>query len=121
MILNMADLGGEAVLAGAASGRTVLAELLKATAQEPPEVTPVLLNFEWIEVATSSFLRESVVAFRDAIRNRRSNYYPVVANPNSEVREELEELLSCKGGVLVGVQDEGQKSRGNWSYWTTRP
>jgi hypothetical protein len=101
MILNMAQLGGDEVLSGATTGRMVLADLLKATASEPPVVTPVLLNFEWVRVATSSFLRESVLAFRDAIRSRRSNYYPVIANINAEVREELEALLSRRSGVLM--------------------
>jgi hypothetical protein len=101
MNMNMAELCGGAVLSGASSGRTVLADLLKATAIEPSTVTPVLMNFEWVTVATSSFLRESVLAFRDAIRSRKSNYYPVVANANADVREELEDLLSRRGGVLM--------------------
>ena len=101
MNVNMAELGGDEVLSGASHGRAVLADLLKATAREPSSITPILLNFEWVTVATSSFLRESVLAFRDAIRSRRSNYYPVVANPNSDVREELEDLLNRRGGVLM--------------------
>jgi hypothetical protein len=101
MILNMAEIGGGAVLSGATSGRTALAAMLKATAAEPPTATPVLLNFEWVDVATASFLRESVLAFRDAIRNRKSNFYPVVANPNADVKEELEEMVSRRGGVLM--------------------
>jgi hypothetical protein len=109
MILNMVQLGGDEVLSGAASGRAVLADLLKATAREPSTITPVLLNFQWVRVATSSFLRESVLAFRDAIRSRRSNYYPVVANTNADVREELEDLLSRRGGVLLAcVVKDGQ-------------
>jgi hypothetical protein len=101
MILNMVQLGGDEVLSGATTGRMVLADLLKATATEPSAITPVLLNFEWVRVATSSFLRESVLAFRDAIRSRRSNYYPVIANINADVREELEDLLSRRSGVLM--------------------
>ncbi|MGX1165758.1 hypothetical protein AB7M16_002024 [Bradyrhizobium sp. USDA 372] len=108
MIVNMCDLGGGPVLSGATTGRMVLAELLKNTAREPPAVTPVLLDFGWVTVATSSFLRESVLAFRDAIRSRRSNFYPVVANVNQDVREELEDLLGRSGGVLMScvVQDD---------------
>jgi hypothetical protein len=108
MILNMADIGSGPVLAGATGGRTALAELLKATAAEPVSVTPVLLNFQWVDVATASFLRESVLAFRDAIRSRKSNFYPVVANPNADVKEELEELVSRRGGVLMAcTTDKG--------------
>lgn len=109
MILNMAQLGGDEVLSGATTGRMVLADLLKATASEPSTVTPVLLNFEWVKVATSSFLRESVLAFRDAIRSRRSNFYPVVANVNAAVREELEDLLSRRGGVLMSCVARGDE------------
>jgi hypothetical protein len=101
MILNMAELGGDAVLSGAISGRTAFAEMLKRTAAEPSDITPVLLDFGWVDVATSSFLRESVLAFRDAIRSRKSNYYPIVANAKPAVQEELEELLSRRGGVLM--------------------
>lgn len=109
MILNMAALGGDAVLSGATKGRTVLAEMLKATAKEPPVITPVLLNFQLVEVATSSFLRESVLAFRDAIRGRKSNYYPVIANPNADVGEELEDLLGRRGGVMMAcVTKDGE-------------
>ena len=46
--LNMADLGRDAVLAGATNGRTVLAEMLKVTAKEPSAITPVLLNSGWL-------------------------------------------------------------------------
>jgi hypothetical protein len=101
MILNMAVLGEGPVLSGATTGRAVLADLLKASVKEPSVVTPILLNFESVDVATSSFLRESVLAFRDAIRSRRSNYYPVIANINADVREELEDLLSRRSGVLM--------------------
>lgn len=104
MILNMADLAHDAVLAGATKGREAFAEMLKATAREPDTVTPVLLNFSCVDVATSSFLRESVLAFRDAIRSRKSNYYPVVANPKPEVLEEFEDLLARRGGVLMACR-----------------
>ncbi|MGJ4932250.1 hypothetical protein ACQR1I_35470 [Bradyrhizobium sp. HKCCYLS2038] len=68
----------------------------------------MLLNFEWVKVATSSFLRESVLAFRDMVRSRRSNFYPVAANVNADVREELEDLLTRRGGVLMScvVRDD---------------
>jgi len=41
MILNMAQMGGDEVLSGATTGRMVFADLLKATASEPPVVTPM--------------------------------------------------------------------------------
>lgn len=65
------------------------------------EPEPVFLNFEGIEVATASFLRECVLEFRDTVRRRRPNYYPVVANANDTVTEELSILLGPQRNVLM--------------------
>ncbi|MCR9193747.1 MAG: STAS-like domain-containing protein [Hyphomonas sp.] len=101
MKIDLQDLCGSAVLAGALSGRTALNRLLTHTAQEPVGPEPVFLDFSGIEVATASFLRESVLAFRDIIRGRRSAFYPVVANAGEVVRDELMELLRPRGDVLM--------------------
>jgi hypothetical protein len=108
-IVNMAEVGGGAILSGAASGRNALASLLTATAVEPALPTPVFLNFAWVDVATASFLRESILTFRDFVRGRRSNFYPVVANPNADVRDEFEELVCIRGDVLMAcmLDDSG--------------
>ncbi len=95
---------GNPILSGAASGRNALAVLLTLTATEPPVPTPVFLNFAWVDVATASFLRESVLIFRDLIRGRKSNFYPIIANPKDSVREELEELVHPRGGVLMACK-----------------
>ena len=72
-------IGGQTVLSGAISGRTLLSALIAAT----PFVaipTPAFLDFMEIEVATASFLREAVIGFRDFARQSLGNVYPVVAN-----------------------------------------
>ena len=89
------------VLAGAVTGRTVLARLLAETATEPDAPEPVYLDMKGVDVATASFLRESVIAFRDLVRGRRSRYYPVVTNANELVRDELDALLQPRGDVLM--------------------
>lgn len=95
-------IGGEgSVLAGALTGRKVLARLVEQTSQEPAQPELVFLDFGGVEVATASFLRESVLAFRDAVRRRRSNFYPVIANPNELVAEELRVLVATHGDVLM--------------------
>ena len=68
------------VLAGAVNGKALLNRLLDATAMEAETPEPIFLDFSGIQVATASFLRESVLAFRDIVRGRRSHYYPVIAN-----------------------------------------
>ena len=75
--------------------------LLDVARSEPAEPEPLFLDFSGVAVATASFLRESVLALRDIVRNRRSNLYPVIANPNEAVRDELAELADARGAVLM--------------------
>jgi hypothetical protein len=103
---------GATVLSGALRGHDLLAQLLRATAAEPTLPQPVFLDFIGIDVATASFLRESVLAFRDIVRGRRSVIYPVVANASDAVKEELDELVKSRGGILMTCQlaDDGAVS-----------
>lgn len=109
MRISMSEVGGGKVLAGALRGRDVLGRLLTLTREEPNRPEPVFLDFEEVEVATASFLRESALAFRDVVRGRRSNLYPVLANVNDAVRDELVELVRPRSGVLMActLGDDG--------------
>ena len=82
-------------------GRKIQAKLLKLTDKEPALPEPVFLDFAGISVATASFLTETVLDYRDAIRRRHSNFYPVVANANHVVEEELKVLVSSDVDVLM--------------------
>lgn len=93
--------GGIDVLAGTINGTKVLAKLLEQTGRDPIKPELVFLDFEGVDVATASFLREAVLSFRDKIRRGRSNFYPVVANANEVVQEELRVLLRSDGDVLM--------------------
>ena len=90
MRLSVFELSGRrSVLAGSAEGRNLLAALVAHTpSADAPEV--LYLDFEGVEIATSSFLRESVVGYRNFARTARQNIYPVVANANAAVAEELQ-------------------------------
>lgn len=91
---------GQEVLAGASKGKSVLGEMIVRLPQaDQPQV--VVLDFSGIGVATGSFLREAVVAFRDYCRSRHPNLYPVIANANAEVLEELTLVLKDTGQALV--------------------
>lgn len=80
------------VLTGAHAGKDLFGALVAAAAQ-PARPEPGFLDFDGVEVATASFLRESVVAFRDFARSTLPNLYPVVANCGSAVAEELDFFL----------------------------
>ena len=101
MKISLGELGGSNVLAKALTGRTALHRLLAATEAEPTGPEAVFLDFGDVEVATSSFLRECVAGYRDAIRQRRSNLYAVVSNTNDAVEEELNDLLRARGEAML--------------------
>lgn len=91
--------GGQAVLSGAIPGRKLLSTLIAATrTSETP--TPAFLDFNRIEVATASFLREVVIGFRDYARQSLPNVYPVVANLSPAVTEELDFFVRARGDTL---------------------
>jgi len=91
--------GGQTVLSGAIPGRKVLSALIAATpSTEAP--APAFLDFDDIEVATASFLREAVIGFRDFARQSLPNVYPVVANMVPVVAEELDFFVRARGDVL---------------------
>lgn len=93
--------GDGETLAGALTGRKIFAKLIESTGTEPVEPEPVFLDFAGVNVATASFLRESVLSFRDGVRRRRSNFYPVIANASDLVAEELKVLVGSRGDVLM--------------------
>lgn len=101
MRIPMRELGGAEVLAGAPNGQKLLVKLMERTGKESAAPEPVFLDFAGVKVATASFLRESAVAFRDTVRNRRSNFYPVIANANDVVIEELRIVVAQHGDVLL--------------------
>ena len=101
MKLDLKHLSGSSILAGAMQGRMALNKLLEQVALEPPEPEIIFLDFCNIRVATVSFLRESVFAFRDIVRSRNSAFYPVVANAVECIQDELVEILRIRHDALL--------------------
>lgn len=101
MYIQMRNLVDNDVLAGALTGRKTLGLLLERIDREPEKPEAVYLDFTGIEVATASFLRECILEFRDTVRRRWPSYYPVVANANDTVAEELSILLGPQRDVLM--------------------
>jgi hypothetical protein len=106
---DIADLAGGSVLSGAPSGRQLYSKLVAMLPTEPASPEPLLLDFANVEVATASFLRESVLAFRTFVRSRKSNLYPVIANASADVLDEIFELVHPRGEVVMtcSTDDEG--------------
>lgn len=109
MELSIFYLGGErGVLAGAIPGRNLLATLIQ-NVRPTTEPTPLFLKFDGVEVATSSFLREAVLGVRDYCRNLDTNLYPVIANANDYIIEELKIILEDRGDAIIScnLDDRG--------------
>ena len=101
MHIRVKNLVDRDVLAGALTGRKTLALLLEQIDRESKRPEPVYLDLKGIEVATASFLRECVLEFRNIVRRRWTSYYPVVANANNTITEELLILLRPQRDVLM--------------------
>lgn len=89
--------GGKAkILSGAIPGRLFYAKLLSVIErQNQPQ--PLFLNFAGLDLVTSSFFREGILAFRDYCVNNRLNLYPVIANITQESLDELSVALEVRG------------------------
>lgn len=100
MRFKMQSFAESGVLAGALPGQKVFGEMIAATT--PPSGPEVcFVDFANVDVATTSFLRESLLAYRNHARSHWANIYPVAANLGPSVREELEHFLNDQGNALV--------------------
>lgn len=90
------------ILAGAAFGREVFGKLCEA-AQPSSEPRPHYIDFSDIEMATASFLRESVVNFKLYCRSVRNNLYPVAANCCVEIQEEIDLVLKMTDDAMMSA------------------
>ena len=106
-------MAGGPILSGAPSGRQLYAKLVEALPPEPTSPRPLFLDFQYVEVATASFLRESILAFRTFVRGRKSNFYPALANATASVIDEFVELVQPRGDVVMTctIDDDGNVLR----------
>jgi hypothetical protein len=92
----------------------MFSRLIEAARPEPAFPSPLFLDFKDVEAATASFLREAVLAFRDFVRGQRSKWYPVVANANQSICEDILEVLRDRGGAIMTCALEGNVAS-SWS------
>lgn len=100
MFLSVYDLADrQQILSGAHAGRKLLAQLVAHSAPNAGDEV-VYLDCANVLVATGSFLRESVMAFRDYARATLPHLYPVIANPSAAVAEELDFVLKHRKDAM---------------------
>lgn len=112
MILKIHDILGKDILSGAINGKAAFSSFIALSSPEPMEPSALYLDFSRIEVATASFLRESVIAFKSYMRVVGGKYYPVVANINLDIEEELSVLMEAGNDAILScnVDKNGQVS-----------
>ena len=106
MRFRLRDITDNEILAGALTGRRVLGLLMEQVDEELETPEPVYLDFKGIVIATASFLRECILEYKNIMRRRWTNYYPVVANANESVTEELSVLLGQRDVLMLCTLDE---------------
>lgn len=97
----MVSPGIEPVLSGSVNGKTAFATMVKAIDKEPTTPVPLYLDFATVSVATASYLRESVFALKAYLRNIGSKFYPVAANANESVYDELLTIANARNDAII--------------------
>lgn len=110
MRVSIQDLAGKRILAGAQEGRALLLQLVEAI-REPETPQALFLDFRGVDVATTSFLREGPLAYRRLVRAQSSKIYPIFANANEHIVDELKLfLISQKDAVFTCTLTGGEKA-----------
>lgn len=100
------------IFAGSVKGKQVFSALVAQT-DTPSIPTRLLLDFTDIDVATGSFLRESVYAYRTHARSQWPFLYPVIANASVNIIEELSMCLEPRSDAMIAmtVNEFGEATR----------
>ena len=101
MKLNISPYAVGGVLAGAIEGQKAFLSILSECNPAPPAPSILIIDFKGIDLATASFLRESVFSLKDHMRARSSNWYPVLANVSPEIEDELSILTQARRDALI--------------------
>jgi hypothetical protein len=106
--VSMFDIGGGLeVLSGQPRGQVILGKLIAAVAPQE-SFTPVFLNFKGVNVATASFLRSAILAFRDHCVRAKLNLYPVLANVSDDIIGDLKLVLEPRGDAFMVCELHGE-------------
>lgn len=109
MHIDIAELVGTEVLGGALQGRHACARLGELARNPPGNPTPWFWDLKSIKVASTSFTRECFIAQQAILRAQRSTLYPVIANANPDVREDLRVTYKDVGTVIVVCRLDGRR------------
>ncbi|VIO69559.1 hypothetical protein CI1B_27650 [Bradyrhizobium ivorense] len=101
--INMRELTGIDVLSSASDGRAGFKAMLEKIQTDPASPTPLVIDFAGITVATASYLREAIFNLKTFLRGSNSKFYPVVANANAVVLDELAVIADARKENLLAA------------------
>lgn len=101
MQIEIRKLVGSEFLSGSTLGRKVQLRILEQIERNPKQPKLLYLDFIGVEAASASFLRVTVFKTKQQIRGEWPNYYPVVANVDGGIVEELLLLAEYRNEVLM--------------------
>lgn len=105
--LRLCDLTSDfASLTGVTRARQLLARLIEWTASSSPKGV-LILDFDGVADASASFLRESILAFRDYARSYQPELFPVLANIAPSIFEEFDLLLRERREAMLACRTDG--------------
>jgi hypothetical protein len=104
---------GSDVLGGALQGHHACARLSELARRAPDSPAPWFWDLKAVKVASASFIRECFVAQHAILRAQRSTLYPVIANANADVREDVRVMYKDVGKAIVICRLDGRGRAGD--------
>jgi hypothetical protein len=109
MHTDIAELAATDALGGALHGRHVCVRLGELARNLPNKPSPWFWDLKGVKVASASFIRECFIAQQAILRAQRSTLYPVIANANADVREDLRVTYKDVGTAVVVCRLDGRR------------
>lgn len=104
MKADIVELTGTSTLAGTLQGKRLFSLLSDGRFEHSAEPAALFLDFSGIEIATASYLRESVLRFKNHMRTSKTTVYPVLANANESVLEEAAVVIDATNDALLACR-----------------
>lgn len=109
LLIQVYAIVGDQILGGALQGERLLADILACYKSTSTWTPPLVVDFESISLATASYLRTSVIAFRSIVSAEAPETPFIIANANPEIEDELLLLMERLGDVVMSCRHSGGK------------
>ena len=109
MRLRVRDIENRSILAGADTGKRLFSRAAeKLSSPSKPEI--LFVDFEGVELASASFLREAVLGLKGWCRRQGSKWFPVVANAGSDTLNELSIVCDLQSDAILACNLDSENA-----------